>query len=75
MQPQNGDHPQEELTKFGYKSERKESFFKESCYILATCWNPLSKYDYFRRRKKNNFCDNFGALLIVFTKFLCMSCM
>jgi hypothetical protein len=55
MQAQNGDHPQEELTKCGYKSQRKEFFFKESRYILATCWNLLSKYGYFRRRKKNHF--------------------
>jgi hypothetical protein len=75
MQAQNGNHPQEELTKCGYKSQRKEFFFKESRYILATCWNLLSKYGYFRRKKKKKkSCEKFGALFIVFTKFLCMSC-
>jgi hypothetical protein len=69
MQPQNGngDHPQEESTKCGYKSHRgKNCFLKNPVIFWATCWNhPLSKYGYFRR-KKHNSCDNFGALFIVF---------
>jgi len=32
-----GDHPQEELAKFGYGSERKVEKCKESLYILETC--------------------------------------
>jgi hypothetical protein len=32
-----GNHPQEELAKFGYKSERKVEKFKIPAYILATC--------------------------------------
>ncbi len=40
-----GDHPEEELLKFGYRSERKVELKKESCYILATCWNMvISEY-------------------------------
>ncbi len=34
-----GNHPQEELAKLARKVEN----FKESYYILATCWNLLSK--------------------------------
>jgi hypothetical protein len=34
-----GNHPQEELAKLARKVEK----FKESYYILATCWNLLSK--------------------------------
>ncbi len=40
-----GDQTQEELLKFGYRSERKVEFKKESCYILATCWKMvISEY-------------------------------
>jgi hypothetical protein len=40
-----GDHPQEELLKFGHRSERKVELKKESCYIFATCWNMvISEY-------------------------------
>ncbi len=45
-----GDHPQEELAKFGYKSERKVWKIEESCCILVTCWNLLSKYGNFREK-------------------------
>jgi hypothetical protein len=44
-----GDHPQEELAKFGYKTERKIGKLWESCYILATCCNLLSIYGNFRK--------------------------
>jgi hypothetical protein len=31
----NGDHPQEEIAKFCYRSERKADIEKKSCHILA----------------------------------------
>jgi hypothetical protein len=37
-----GDHPQEKLAKFGYKSEKKVKKNKESCYDLVTCSYCLS---------------------------------
>jgi hypothetical protein len=43
-------HPQEELIKFDYRSEREEKIKKkEICCILATCWNLLSKYGNFTK--------------------------
>jgi hypothetical protein len=41
MQPQNGDHPQEELTKFGYKSEKKESFLKRILSYFGNLLEPI----------------------------------
>jgi hypothetical protein len=35
-----GDHPQEELAKFGYRSQRKVIFFKN----LALFWQPAGNY-------------------------------
>jgi hypothetical protein len=32
-----GNHPQEKLAKFGYRSERRVIFKKNPAYILATC--------------------------------------
>jgi len=44
-----GDHAQEDLAKFDYNSERKiEKKIKPPSYILATCWNLLSKYGDFK---------------------------
>jgi hypothetical protein len=51
-----GDHSQEDLAKFGYRSERKiKTFWNPNIYIyiyiyiyiLATCKNKWSKYDNF----------------------------
>jgi len=42
-----GNNPQKELAKIGYISEKKHRTIQESCYILATCWNLLSKYGNF----------------------------
>jgi hypothetical protein len=37
-----GNHPQEDLAKFGYRSE---GILEKSYCVLATCWNlRLSKY-------------------------------
>jgi hypothetical protein len=35
-----GNHPQEELAKFGYRSERKVKKFKNAVIFLATCLEP-----------------------------------
>jgi hypothetical protein len=43
-----GDHPQEELAKFGYRSERKVEQFKNHAIFIF--WNLLSKYDNFRKK-------------------------
>jgi hypothetical protein len=47
-----GDHLQEDLAKFGYRSEREIEKIKKIpaiyIYILATFWNLLFKYDDFR---------------------------
>jgi hypothetical protein len=45
MYAEGGHHPQEELAKFGHRSERKVENFENPLYVLATCWNLLSKYD------------------------------
>jgi len=42
-----------------------------SCYIVATCWNLLSKYDNFRKKKSLKFGD-FGVFFS--KKYLGMSC-
>jgi len=47
-----GNHPQEELTKFGYRSKRKVENYKNPVIFLATCWNLLSIYDNFRKKIK-----------------------
>jgi hypothetical protein len=39
------NYSEEGLAKFGYL---REEIRKESCYVLATCWNLMSKYDDFR---------------------------
>jgi len=53
------DHPQEELAKFGYKSQRKvESFKNPTYYILATSWNLFSKFGQFQ----NFFSWKYGKL-------------
>ncbi len=37
---QTGNHPQEDLAKYGYRLDMKVDLKKnESLYILATCWN------------------------------------
>ncbi len=43
-----GNHSQEDLAKFGYKSKRKVKKLGLNSHILATCWNLLSKYGKFR---------------------------
>jgi hypothetical protein len=39
-----GDHPEEELVKFCYKSERKVENFKNTAFFFLTYWNLLYKY-------------------------------
>jgi hypothetical protein len=51
------NHPQEELAKFDYKSERKIQNFKNPPYSLPTCWNPLSKYGTKKEIKSSKFGD------------------
>jgi len=51
------NHPQEELAKFDYKSERKVQNFKNPPYSLPTCWNPLSKYGTKKEIKSSKFGD------------------
>jgi len=62
-----GDHPQEELAKFGYRSERKVEQFKNHAIFIF--WNLLSKYDNFRKKNSSNSGD-FGTFF--FTKNLSM---
>jgi hypothetical protein len=57
---QTGDHPQEEIAKFGYMSERKVPTLQESSYILTTCWNPLSKCGDFRIEIPQNLAKFFS---------------
>jgi hypothetical protein len=45
-----GDHWQEDLARFGYRSEKKVEFFQDSSYIVATCWNLLFKYGNFKTK-------------------------
>jgi hypothetical protein len=45
MYAEGGHHPQEELAKFGHRSERKVEIFENPLYVLATCLILLSKYD------------------------------
>jgi hypothetical protein len=60
------DHPQEELAKFGYKSERKVESFK----IPSIVWWPIGTYclNMALKKKLNPWkCGDFGAFL--FTQF------
>jgi hypothetical protein len=41
----------EELAKFGYTLQRKVENLKNPTIFWETCWNPLSKYGDFRRKK------------------------
>jgi hypothetical protein len=43
-----GHHPQKELTKFGYRSDRKVERFKNPVIYFG---NLLSKYGYFKKKK------------------------
>jgi hypothetical protein len=58
-----GNHPPKELVKFGYRSETRkvERFRNESCCILVTSWNLLSKYDSFREKKNPQKQGYFGT--------------
>jgi hypothetical protein len=59
-----GDHSQEELAKFGYRSEWKVILKKESCYIFGNLLMLISE-------NNSSKSGNFGAFF--FTKILCMS--
>jgi hypothetical protein len=63
------DHLQEDLAKFGYRSERKIEKFKKNpaiyIYILATCWNLLFKYDDFWIFFPLKICD-FGTYIFLY---------
>jgi hypothetical protein len=49
MSSHTSDHPQKDFSQIWlYMLERKVQQFKESCYILTTCWNLLFKYENFR---------------------------
>jgi hypothetical protein len=60
-----GNHPQEELAKLARKVEK----FKESYYILATCWNLLSKKN--MQISELSCSDDIGNIFP--TKILCTS--
>jgi hypothetical protein len=47
-----GHHPQDRLSKFGNRSERKVKVLKNRCYIFATSRNLLSKYGYLKKSHK-----------------------
>jgi hypothetical protein len=52
-----GNHPQEDLAKFGYRSER---ILENSYCVLATCWNfILSKYGDFNFIFPGKLCQKF----------------
>jgi hypothetical protein len=44
-----GIHPQEDLARFGYTSDRPVEKFSVLCYSVATCYNLLSKYGDFKK--------------------------
>jgi hypothetical protein len=56
-----GNYPQEELAKYGCRSEKIVNFKKNTHYILVVCWNLLYKYGDFS--KKNPFCWIFLSFL------------
>jgi hypothetical protein len=60
------DYPQEELAKFGYRSERKMEKCKNPTKILATYLNLLYKYDNFGTKIP----PNLVTLVNFFTKNL-----
>jgi hypothetical protein len=61
----NGDPPQEELAKFGYRSESiVESFLRILLFMLATYWNLLCKYGNYR----NCFPQNLMILVQFFAR-------
>jgi hypothetical protein len=67
-----GDCPQEELAKFGYKSERKAENFNAIFWFSTVNPNPLHKYGNFR----NLFHEIWWLwhkFLFFSTKILCMS--
>jgi hypothetical protein len=55
-----GDHPQEELARFGYRSERKVENLKNLVIDFGMCWNILCKNGDFTIFSLKS--GNFGAL-------------